>query len=518
MSTASRGLHNIGRRHERGHLIRLIVTAAVLCSATAFAVPAQVATGQLPSAPSAQLGNSSRGGAPSATPYASDLRRMPRTYPPTDTSKTYALYELIDLAEEQNPNARVAWEQLKQQAAAVKVARSALFPTLALNAPTTELRQFLIFPFADAAVLGGASLREDVTTVNPVLAVNYLLFDFGNTRTGVTTAATNLFVTGTSLTQTHEQIALDVTRNYYRVVSNKGLVTSAQASLKDAQAIEEQVQARMEHGLATLPNFLNAKTQRLQAEYNLENAIGAEQTAESDLTRSAGLNPAVPVHVKDISQMPMSSELEGSAEQLIGKALERRPDLLAAVGRIRAADLAIKAARSALFPTLTLQAQTGEDLLWTASSGGPAPFIHQGNWEGELSFTWTILDGGRRKYQIVEAQEQKRIAQEQLQSAQDLAANQVWSNYINAKVAFRRLDISQSLLTSSQTSYDAAQESFALGLETYIDLSNAEQTLAQSRNEQVQAASQVLTDLAQLAYSTGDLLGSRFLKANRDAK
>ena len=451
-------------------------------------------------------------------PYVNDVKRMPRRYPDTDASHLYALFELIDIAEEQNPNGRVAWEQVKQQTAAVKVARSALFPTLSVSAPTSEMREFLVFPYADGPVLGGPSLREDDTTVNPVLALNYLLLDFGNTRASINTANTSLFVTGESLTATQEQIALDVTRNYYRVVSSKGLVTSARASLKDAEAIEEQLQARMEQGLATLPNFLNAKTQRQQAEYNLENAIGMEETAESDLARSAGLNPALPVQVKDISHMPQSSELEESAEQLIGKALERRPDLLEAVGRIRVADQSIKAARSALFPTVTVHAQAGEDLLWTTTSAGAAPFLHQGNWQGELSFNWTILDGGRRRYQIVEAEEQKRIAQAQLQSAQDLATNQVWSSYINAKVAFRRLEISQGLLVSSQTSYDAAQESFALGLETYIDLSNAEQTLAQSRNEQVQAASEVLTDLAQLAYSTGDLLGSRFLKANRNAK
>lgn len=494
------------------------MAATILCSPLPVRMPAQIATGQLPSAPSAQVGNNRQNGAGGATAFVNDLRHMRRTYPDTDTAHIYALFELIDIAEEQNPSAHAAWDRLKEQAAAVKVARSTLFPTLSINAPTTEARQFLVFPYADGPVLGGPSLREDATTVNPSLALNYLLLDFGNTRATINTAATNLFVTGTSLTATHEQIALDVTRSYYRVVSSKGLVTSARASLKDAAEIEAQVQARMEHGLATLPNFLSTKAQRQQAEYNLENALGAEMIAESDLAISAGLNPALPVQVKDISKMPQRSELEDSAEKLIGQALERRPDLLEAVGRIKAADQAIKGARSALFPTLTIEAQTGEDLLWTTTSAGPAPYLHQGNWQGQLSFTWTLLDGGRRRYQIVEAEEQKRIAQSQLQSTQDLASNQVWSDYIAAKVAFRRLEISQDLLEASRASYDAAQASFGLGLETYIDLLNAEQTLAQSRNEQVQAASEVLTDLAQLAYATGDLLGSRFLKANRNAK
>ncbi len=496
----------------------MLTTAAILCLSTAVRTRAQSGAGQLSSAPSAQLGSSLRDSLRDARSYRDELRRMPRRYPEIDPERVYALFELIDIAEEQNPDARVAWEQIKQQVAAVKVARSALFPTLSANVPTTTERTFLIFPFALGPVLGGPSLREDATTVNPVLALNYLILDFGSTRASIGSAAANLFIAGESLTDTQQQIALDVTRSYYRVISNKGLVESSRASLKDAEATEQQVKERMEHGLATLPNFLSATAQRQQSEYNLENAIGAEQTALSDLSRSAGLNPVVPLRVKDISAMPQSSDLEDSAEQLIGKALEQRPDLLEAVGRIRAADLSIKAARSSLYPTVSVQAQAGEDLLRTTTSAGPAPFIHQGNWQGELSFTWTILDGGRRHYQIVQAEVQKRIAQAQLQSAQDLATNQVWSNYVNAKVAFRRLGISKALLVSSQASYDAARESFALGLETYVDVSNAETALAQARSEQVQAASEVLTDLAELAYSTGDLLGSRFLRANRNAK
>ena len=216
--------------------------------------------------------------------------------------------------------------------------------------------------------------------------------------------------------------------------------------------------------------------------------------------------------------MPQRSELEDSAEQLIDRALQQRPDLLEAVGQIRAADAQIQVARSALYPHVNVQAQGGYDSFRTATSGGPAPYIHQGDWSGQVSFTWTVFDARRRRYQIIQAESQKRAAQQQLNSARDQASNQGWSTYVAAKVAFRRLETSKSLLSSAQTSYDAAQASFAQGLATYIDVLNAEQALAQARSEQVQAESQVLSQLAQLAFQTGDLLGSRFLKANRNGQ
>jgi outer membrane protein len=50
---------------------------------------------------------------------------------PMDPAKTYSLAELIDLAETQNPETRVAWERARAQADALGIARSELYPALA---------------------------------------------------------------------------------------------------------------------------------------------------------------------------------------------------------------------------------------------------------------------------------------------------------------------------------------------------------------------------------------------------
>jgi outer membrane protein TolC len=450
--------------------------------------------------------------------YQFELQNSPRKYPPTDPKKVYALYELIDIAEQQNPATRISWNRLKQAAANLGVANSALYPTLALNVPLIQERAFVVFPTVLLPILKADSSRMDITTVNPVLRLSYLIFDFGERRGAIDAAGANLFTAGTALNETHEQIALQVTSSYYGVVSAKGLVEAARASLQDAKASEELVQDRLNHGLATLPNLLNAKAQLQQAVYTLENATGNEEIATSKLAQSVGLNPTAALNIKDMTDAPPRSELEDSVEQLIDRALTQRPDLLEQVGHIRAADAEIKQARSALYPTVAAEAQGGYDSMRTVTNAGPAPYIHQGNWQGQVSLKWTIFDARQRRYRIIEAEARKRTAEQELNSLRDVATNEVWSSYIAAKVAFRRLDTSKVLLDASQTSFDAALASFNQGLATYVDVVTAEQALAQARNEQVQAQAQVMTDLAQLAYRTGDLLGSPFLKANRNAK
>src|SRR5580698_9290380 len=47
-----------------------------------------------------------------------------------DSNHVYALAELIDLAEERNPETREAWAVAKDRAAQLGIARSDLYPTL----------------------------------------------------------------------------------------------------------------------------------------------------------------------------------------------------------------------------------------------------------------------------------------------------------------------------------------------------------------------------------------------------
>src|SRR5215510_10253380 len=60
---------------------------------------------------------------------AHELAMRPEAKYDIDSHKTYTLAQLIDLAQEHNPDTRVAWEEAKARAASLGIARSALFPT-----------------------------------------------------------------------------------------------------------------------------------------------------------------------------------------------------------------------------------------------------------------------------------------------------------------------------------------------------------------------------------------------------
>jgi outer membrane protein len=88
-----------------------------------------------------------------------------------DSTQTYSLAELIDLAERHNPKTRVAWERARAQAAVFGVARSEMYPTLAAAALSETGRSEVLFE--------GRFFRQTVQDFDVVPELNYTVFDFG---------------------------------------------------------------------------------------------------------------------------------------------------------------------------------------------------------------------------------------------------------------------------------------------------------------------------------------------------
>jgi outer membrane protein TolC len=88
----------------------------------------------------------------------------------------------------------------------------------------------------------------------------------------------------------------------------------------------------------------------------------------------------------------------------------------------------------------------------------------------------------------------------------DEVSDEVWRAYSDVNTAFRQRDAATTLLTASSDSYEAALESYRLGVRNLVDLLAAERDLADARSADITARVRVLNSLAALAYSTGDLL------------
>jgi outer membrane protein len=68
---------------------------------------------------------------PNERQIKNDAKHLRESSFSVEPDKIYSLAELVDFAEEHNPETRVAWEIARAQVAALGVARSELYPTVA---------------------------------------------------------------------------------------------------------------------------------------------------------------------------------------------------------------------------------------------------------------------------------------------------------------------------------------------------------------------------------------------------
>jgi outer membrane protein len=428
------------------------------------------------------------------------LTSLPETKYQLDPAKIYTLPELIDLAEQHNPQTRFAWEQAKSRAAQLGIARSELYPTIVALAVADTARVRVL--------LNSAFFRQTYGSFSPQVQLSYLIFDFGGRGGAIDEAKANLLAADLAFNDTHLQIIYSITSADYRLLNAIGQQDAAEASLKNAQAVEDDANDRLNHGLATKPDVLEATASRAQAEFDLQAAIGGVAIARGDLATVLGLPPGSPYRLQDINDLKIPDQLGETVDAAIERAFEQRPDLKAEVAKLRAADAAIKQARSTYFPSLTFSGTGGTEREYGAQDILPPGYGNGEIWDVSLGLKWTLFDGARREHQVAQARAEKASTQAEIDTLRDDIADQVWTAYTNVQTALRQQQAASALLASATQSYDAALESYTYGVRSLLDVIAAQKALAQARSEDVSARTQVLLQVANLAFRTGDLIST----------
>jgi outer membrane protein len=122
-----------------------------------------------------------------------------------------------------------------------------------------------------------------------------------------------------------------------------------------------------------------------------------------------------------------------------------------------------------------------------------------------LAVELPIFDGFLRRNKLRVAQSELRAAESELSGSRDTAVREVWRSYTDLKTALRKQESAQKLVAAAQTAFDATLDSYRNGLETYVDVANAQRYLTTARSTLVQTRSTIFTSQAALALSVGDL-------------
>jgi outer membrane protein TolC len=482
---------------DRNHEYAVSAAAAKWLARTGAAVVLLTASGhsfaQSPPAAPARPWHS-----PEGRQIATEARRY--LSPPLRIApdRIYSLSELIDLAESYNPETRAAWENARGQAAALGIARSELFPTVAAVALTGVDR--------DEVPLGSQFIRQTVPVFELSLELNYTIVDFGARRGRINAERARLLAVNFGFNDVHRQLIYDVSQAYYRLLNAAGQKEAAGASLVNAQAVQQAAEERLRNGLATLPDVLEARAATAQAQFDLQAVLGVEDIARGDLATALGGSATTRIRVQPLSEVPTPESVADTVEQAISRALAQRPDLQAQVAQIHLAQAERQQARAAFYPRLGVSVIPRAQSLYLLQQ--TLPWGHTAALTGSLawSLNWTVFDGGARRSWLAESEARIREAEERVAAERNRIEDQVWTAYSNLNTAFRQREAAAALVAAATESYSAALESYNYGVRNLLDVTNAQKVLAQARSTDILARTQVLAALADLAFRTADAI------------
>jgi outer membrane protein TolC len=355
------------------------------------------------------------------------------------------------------------------------------------------------------SVVGGGALGFQAASGRVALDMKWLLFDFGDRDAAKTVAEEGLTAANVGFNAVHQQVVFLVARRYYGFNSARQKVEAAEVSQRAADTVAASARARLEHGLATRPELLQAEELAAREAFELAAARGALSDALVELVESLGVLPTAKLQVATLPERSFDPDATESLEDLIGRALTQRPDLVAKLARVRASKAEVQRARSAYYPKIVLDGHVGWlDLKMSVKGssyfGGNQPVYGAG-----IMVSVPVFDGFARREKLRIAESELQASEDELEDSRDSIMREVWRVRTQVETALRKLEPAEKLIAASESAFAASLEAYRHGLSTYVEVSNAQRSVASARSVMVDTRSAVYTSLTSLALTVGDL-------------
>lgn len=400
------------------------------------------------------------------------------------------LSQLVDIALSNNPTTQIAWEDARAAAASWAEARGLYYPQITGSAEYFYARD-------GGSSTGADAFREQYGNVG--LSLSYLLLDFGGREAKIDAARLALVNANWNQNQAIQNVVNEVAVNFYDYIGSKALVIADETNLEEAQTSLEAAELRLEAGVGTLPDVLQARATLAQVQLDLVEDRGNVEILRGELATSVGWPSNTEFDVSDPQDELPIDALADNVNDLIDVAIENRPDLAAVQASVREAQANLKEARSEFFPEISATAQVLR--FWVRPEGEASEYFT--NYLVGVQLSVPIFQGFTIINSVRQASAEFESAKAALRLQEQIVIDEVWAAYYNFRTAVQSLEAATVLLESSIESYNASLELYRNGVGDIIELLTAQTTLAEARAEQVQTTTDIFTSYADLINAMG---------------
>lgn len=388
---------------------------------------------------------------------------------------------LVGQALDANQELRLAMARVLEARALAGVSTAELFPSLTANNTYTEQRLSENTADAPQQVPGGPAPDHRVSDFRTTLDLSYEVDVWGRVRRLVEAADHDTRVVETDLQVVRLTLAADVARTYHelRALDVQRDVLSGTVTLRrEASHLQK---TRHAAGLITEVDVTRAETELANVEADLHAIVRTRARQEHALAVLCGQ----PVGGFTITAKRTAMPLPQVPAGLPATLLERRPDVVAAEERLKAASARIGVAEAAFLPTIRLTGAVGsasEDL-------GNLLEWPSRIWAFGPSITIPLFEGGRNRANLNAARARYEQAVASYRGTVLHAFREVEDALSDVGALAAQHQAVTRSLTAARATATLANERYQKGLSTYLEVVDAERGALQAERQEAEVRS-----------------------------
>ncbi len=387
---------------------------------------------------------------------------------------------------------------VRLQKTSVEKNRQAIFAALAALGPTVGINPIYTNFGTETAVSFGAG--QPPVIVSPPYSftlsgsINFPIDLSGNQTRLVGAAKAQFEGAKRSLEASFNDARLNARTAFLTVLRDQALVVVAQESLKDAQGRLDQAKLEFDQQQIAKIDVDRFDAQVAQANSDLLNAQNNLHLADHAFNDTLAQPIETPVDLVDVSDVPAIPDNE---DALSNNAQQHRPEARAQVDQIRALALIRRADEGGLNPSLSMGLGYSNNL-------EPGAFSSSASTTFTVNLNIPIFDSGATRARVKEARQDEEAAKITLQQTQLEISQEVHDSFANLSSAQARLTNAQRQVSLAEEVFRLAQVRQSAGEGTYVEVIDAESSLATARNGLVSAKYDYFQGYSQLQHAVGN--------------
>jgi len=387
------------------------------------------------------------------------------------------LTQLVEVAQQKNPDVVIAAERVKQAELQMKIANSTLFPSLGLSASTRESKN----------KPDGGDWSATAGSSSAGLSANYEVDLWGGEMANRHASRSSYKATVFSNEATRLSISAGVATAWFNYLALQERIVTARKNIEIAERIQKIVDSLYRNGLANAAdvavqrtNFLSQQTALLPLQLQLDQTRAA----------IALLQGQIPQGFQLASENIINLNIPTITAGVPAEVITRRPDVASSEAQLQASSANVYAARTALLPSIQLGANMGTS---ASELFRLNPATQSAGWS--LSLAQNLFASGRYVNQVRVSESRRVELLEQYRKVILTALQEVDD-------ALNRVNVTQQQEANQQTIVEQAARSLQLNevryreggidlqglLDSQRSLFQAQDSLAQQRLARLKAA------------------------------